>query len=117
MAAGTILQELHAIHASYALPIAIRCRFDTSGEAPSTLVVRCTSALAPSYIPLTQDLDEQPHEGHRSMFHHCRRTVSTVSCRGQEGIPDTHGVRPQQVETGQLLQRPVAVEDRWPGGA
>ena len=106
MAAGTILQDFAALIASSALPIAIWCRTDTSGESPSTSLLRCTSALARSGTRLAEDTDYQPHDGHWSMYHHRSQSVATTSCMGTKGHSSTYGVSPQQVETGQLLQRP-----------
>ena len=99
MAAGTILQDFAALLASSALPIAIWCRTDTSGESPSTSHSSRLSALARSDTSVTEDFDDQPHDGHRSMFHYRRQFVPTTSCRGTKGHSYTYGVSPQQVET------------------
>ena len=99
MAAETMLRQLATDLASSALPSANWCRFDTSGEVPSTSVLHCTSALAPSYYLSTQHLDDQAHDGHRSMFHHRPQSVPTISCRGTKGHSYTYGVSPQQVGT------------------
>ena len=99
MAAGTIVRPLATAHVSYALPITNWCRSDMSGEAPSTSLLRSTSALAHSDTRLAQDTDYQPHDGHWSMYHHRPQSVPTTSCRGTKGHSSTYGVSPQQVET------------------
>ena len=99
MAAGTIVRPLATAHASYALPITKWCRVDASGEAPSPAHSSRLSALPRSYIRLTNDLHDQPHDGHWSMFHYPPQPVPTTSCRGTKGHSATYGVSPQQVET------------------
>ena len=99
MADGTIARPLATAHAPYALPITNWCRVDASGEAPSTTRLHRTSALARTYIRLTNDLHDQAHDGHWSVFHHRPQSVPTTSCRGTEGHSYTYGVSPQQVET------------------
>ena len=99
MAAGTIVLPPPTARASCALPSTKWCRSDTSGQAPSTSSLRCTSALARSYITLTADLGDQPYDGHWSMFHHRPQPVPTTSYRGTKGSSATHGVSPQQVES------------------
>ena len=99
MAAGTIVLPLATALVSYVLPITNWCRVDKSGEVSFTPPLHCTSALARSDTSLTEDLDDQPHEGHRCMYHHRLQSVSTVSCRGTKGHSYTYGVSPQQVET------------------
>ena len=99
MAAGTIVLPPATTHASYALPTANWCRFDASGESPSTAVLHCASALARSYITLSQHPADQPHKGHRSMFHHRPQPVPMTSYRGTKGHSVTYGVSPQQVES------------------
>ena len=106
MAAGTILQDFAALIASSGLPIANWCRTDTSGGVPYHLYSHGLSALARRDTRLAQDTDDQPHDGHWSMYHHRPQSVPTASYRGTKGHSATYGVSPQQVETGQLLQRP-----------
>ena len=60
---------------------------------------------ARTYIRLTNDLHDQAHDGHWSMYYHRPQPVPTTPCRGTKGHSATYGVSPQQVETGQLLQR------------
>ena len=69
-----------------------------------------------SYTILTDDNDDQAHDGHRSRLHNRPQFVPSTSYRGTEGHSYTYGVCPQQVETWQLLQRPDGVENRLLGG-
>ena len=77
-----------------------------SGEVPGTPLIHYTSAWTHSYGSLTQTIAEHRLEGHRGMFHNRPQFVPTTSCRGIRVHYYTYGVSPQQVEMGQLLQRP-----------